>query len=566
MKDLKILDVYPLKAQFNKGDKIQVAVELESASEGIVMCKVYRFHEIILIVEKNIKTLVKEVLFEFDVKINEKDSTMSGFGIDVELYQDGKMIHSKSTAFDILDSFKYAPRYGFLSDFSQSDLEDKDDLREMNKYHLNVVQYYDWMYRHHDLIPKTDIFIDPLNRELSLSAIKDKINIAHKYGMKAIGYGAVYAAAPDFYRENKELALYKNNGEVFGFADFLYIMDISREGKWHDHIINEFYKAVKLGFDGIHMDQYGYPKEAISNANGEEKVRNLREEFPILIDDTREYIESKGESVNLIFNAVNNWPVDTVANSKEDVVYIEVWPPNDTYQDLYNLIINAKKYAPEKQVILAAYMNPFLEELNIPEDKAENSTLLTMATIFASGGFHLLLGEKDGVLCDPYYPKYRIMGNEDFKNKLRSYYDFIVKYEELIHDFDIIDTTMVNTGGINGEYSFKGIKSCPKAEAESVWALIKEKPGYKIINLINYSEIKDMNWNVPKERLSSEATDIEVSVLTCNKVKGVYVASPDFEEGKALELDFLYVDSDQGRKIQFIVPKLKIWDLVYIVY
>lgn len=548
-----------------KRDKIQIVVELEEhILEGRIKCKVYKFHEVILTLEENIENLTNKVLFEFD--IDGQEGIMSGFGIEIELYKNGKMIYSKSTAFDILDSFKYAPRYGFLADFSANDLEDKEDLKEMNKYHLNVVQYYDWMYRHHDLIPKTDIFIDPLNRELSLLAVKDKINIAHKYGMKAIGYGAVYAAAPDFYKENQELALYKNNDEVFGFADFLYIMDIARESIWHNHIINEFYKAVKLGFDGIHMDQYGYPKEAVSNANGEKKVRYLREDFPILIDDTREYIEGKGEEVSLIFNAVNNWPVETVANSKEDAVYIEVWPPNDTYQDLYNLITNAKKYAPKKQVILAAYMKPFLEELNIPKDQAENSTLLTMATIFAAGGFHLLLGEKNGVLCDPYYPKYRTMENEDFKNKLRSYYDFIVKYEELLYDFDIVDTTMVNTGGINGEYTFNGVEASPKAEAESVWTLIKEKPGYKIINLINYAEMKDMNWNVPKEKLSSEINDIEVSVLTCNKVKAVYAASPDFEEGKALKLDFKYVDSDQGRKIKFIVSKLKIWDLVYIVY
>ncbi|MCI1579541.1 MAG: glycoside hydrolase family 66 protein [Clostridium beijerinckii] len=565
MIQLIIKDLYPSKAQFNKGEKIEIIVDGEgSVSENYIRCNIYKLHENILSMEKSISTFENKVLFEFD--INDDESFMSGYGVEVELFENGERMQVLTTAFDILSSWKNAPRYGFLSDFSPDDLGDKDDLKEMNKYHLNVVQYYDWMYRHHDLIPKEDIFIDPLNRKLSIQTIEGKIKLAHKYNMKAMGYGAVYAAAPDFYEKNKDLAIYKNNKEVYGFDNFLYMMDISKESKWHNHIIQEFYKAVKFGFDGIHMDQYGYPKEAIVNINEEEKIRNLREDFPVLINETRKYIEDKGEEVGLIFNAVNNWPIETVAEAEEDAVYIEVWPPNDTYQDLYNLISNAKKYASKKQVILAAYMKPFLQELNIPVEQAENATLLTMATIFASGGFHLLLGENNGVLNDPYYPKYRTMESESFKKKLREYYDFIVKYEELIYDFDIIDTSMVNTGGINEEYVINGVNASPKAEADCIWSLIKEKPGYKIINLVNFAGIGDMNWNVAKEKRPSEIKNIEVSMLTCNEVKGVYVASPDYNEGKALKLDFEYIQSENGNKVKFIIPELKVWDLVYIIY
>ncbi|GKX67643.1 glycoside hydrolase family 66 protein [Inconstantimicrobium mannanitabidum] len=560
-----IKDIYPAKAQFKVGEKISINVELEGKFESeILKCKVYRLHEEVRILEISLSSKQENVTFEFDVDNQEK--LISGYGVEVELYHEGQVLQKLSTAFDILPSWKYAPRYGFLADFSKTDLDDKEDLKEMNKFHLNIVQYYDWMYRHHDLIPKSDIFIDPLQRELSLSTVKDKIDLSHKYGMEAIAYGAVYASAPEYYKKNKDLGIYKNNGDIYGFGDFLYMMDISRENKWHDHIINEFHKVIKLGFDGIHMDQYGFPKEAISSANGKRAVRNLREDFPNLINDTRNYIEESGEKVSLIFNAVNNWPVETVAKSEEDAVYIEVWPPNDTYQDLYNLITNAKKYAPEKQVILAAYMKPFLEELNIPVEQAENATLLTMATIFASGGFHLLLGENRGILDDPYYPKYRTIENEEFNKKLRNYYDFMVKYEELLFDFDLIDTSMINTGGINTEYVVRGVQASPKAEADKVWSLIKEKAQFKVINLVNFKEIQDMNWNEPKVKLPSKVENIEMSVLTCNDVKGIYLASPDFEDGKAVRLNFNYAEGDQGNEIRFVVPKLEIWDLIYIVY
>jgi dextranase len=562
---LIIKDIYPAKAQFKKGEKIRIIADIEGEqSSSRINCNVYKFHQLILTLDKFTLELEHKAVFGF--YLDGDEALVSGFGVEVELYENDIKLQTLSTAFDITDSWKYAPRYGFLSDFSPSDGKDQEDLKEMNKYHLNVVQYYDWMYRHHDLIPETDVFLDPLQRELSLSVVKEKVDLAHNYGMKAMAYGAVYASSPEYYKDHKDLAIYKNNGEVFGFSDFLYMMDISRESKWHDHIINEFYKAVKFGFDGIHMDQYGYPKEAVNIANGKKTIRNLREDFPNLINDTKHHIEEKGEEVNLIFNAVNNWPVETVAKSEEDAVYIEVWPPNDTYQDLYNLVTNAKRYAPDKQVILAAYMKPFLKELDIPLQQAENATTLTMASIFSSGGFHLLLGENKGVLDDPYYPKYRTIENKEFSKKLRDYYDFIVKYEELLYDFNIIDTTLVNTGGINGEYIFKGANTSPKAEKNSVWTLIKEKLGYKIINLVNFNDIENMDWNVSKEKLPTEVRNIEVSVLTCNEVKAVYAASPDINEGKALKLDFEYVEGEQGNKIKFIVPELKVWDLIYIVY
>lgn len=560
-----IKDIYPTKAQFKIGEKIGIAAEFEGdISLSRLKCNVYKLHNNILSSDKFTVASENKIIFEFN--IDNDDAFMSGCGAEIELYENDNKLQTLYTAFDILSSWKYAPRYGFLSDFSPEDLYDKDDLKEMNKYHLNVVQYYDWMYRHHDLIPESDVFTDPLQRELSLSTVKNKITLAHEYGMEAMAYGAVYASSPEYFKAHKDMAIYKNNGEVFGFSGFLYMMDISRENKWHDHIIGEFYKAVKLGFDGIHMDQYGYPKEALCIAEGQRKIRSLREDFPDLINDTKDYIEERGEQVSLIFNAVNNWPVETVAKSKEDAVYIEVWPPNDTYQDLYNLIANAKKYAPEKQVILAAYMKPFLQELNIPVNQAENAALLTMSAIFASGGFHLLLGEKEGVLDDPYYPNYRTVKNEQFNRKLRNYYDFIVKYEELIYGFDIVDTTMVNTGGINEEYVFKGVKTSPKAEADSVWSLIKEKPGYKIINLVNFYGIENMNWNEPKENEPLTVSNLEISVLTCSEAKAVYMASPDLNNGRALKLDFEYVQGDQGSRIKFLVPELINWNLVYIVY
>lgn len=562
---LKLKDIYPSKAQYEKNDEIEIIVELDDVDNlscELLQCNIYRLHNRIYTANEVVIKGQEIVIFKFHLENTE--ASMVGFGVELKLLINDNLKEKLSTSFDIVDSWKLAPRYGFLSDFFEDDRNDEKDVIQMNKFHLNVVQFYDWMYRHHELLPPQNKFTDILGRELLIDVVKEKIDFAHKYGMKTMAYGAVYGAEKEFYDEHRDWGLIKNDGTPMGFIDFIYIMDISRECGWHDHIISEFFNAVKFGFDGIHMDQYGFPKQAISKSDGIAKTRYLREDYPKLINDTKDFIEKSGYKVELIFNAVNNYPIDAVAKSKQDAMYIEVWPPNDTYQDLYNLIINAKRYENNKQVILAAYMKPFSKNVDVNTKHAENATLMTMATIFASGGFHLLLGENNGILSEPYYPDHKRIECENFKRELRNYYDFIVRYEELLYSFDIIDSTRTYTGGINGEYVFSGGKFSTNAEENHVWTLVKEKKGYKIINLVNFHGVNNMNWNEEKESRPLLVENIRITALVVETVTGVFVASPDYGYGAPEKLDFEYVPHDQGKAITFIIPNLKLWNLIYI--
>ncbi|AFK87304.1 glycoside hydrolase family 66 protein [Thermoanaerobacterium saccharolyticum] len=561
-----IKDVYPSKAQYLNGENIKIIVELsnkefKSKSGYIIRCDIFHLNDRILQFESDLKN---EELKEFEFNIKCDNESMAGFGVNVSLFNGNELIEGATTSFDVVKNLMYAPRYGFISDFFESDKDDYNDLKELNKFHINLIQFYDWMYRHHELIPPTEKFKDPLGRDLSINVVKQKIELAHEYGMKAMAYGAVYGSESEFFEKHKDWALLNNNDEYYEFANFIYIMDISKECEWHQHIIKEFFNAIKFGFDGIHMDQYGFPKEAVSVKDGLKRLRRLKDDFPELINDAKSYIENNGYDVELIFNAVNNWPIDSVIDSKQDAVYIEVWPPNDTYQDLYNLIANVKKRGTTKQVILAAYMKPFSKSENTNIEYAENATILTMASIFASGGFHLLLGEENGILTEGYYPNYFKISDKRFICELRNYYDFIVRYEELLYGFDIIDDTMTYTGGINEEYVFKGAKFSPIAKVDSVWTIIKEKPGYKIINFINFTGIKNMNWNEGKEKRPNLLRDIEVVALVVEDVKEVFVASPEINHGHPQKISYEYVTHEQGRAIRFIIPELYIWDLVYI--
>lgn len=251
------------------------------------------------------------------------------------------------------------------------------------------------------------------------------------------------------------------------FIDKIWLMDIHRGTAWRKRILQEYGKALEKGFDGVHMDQYGDPKEALILENGKYVIRDLADDFGDLINETKEKYPEK----QLIFNAVNNWPVDSVKKSREDCIYIEVWSPNDTYRDLYRLIAHARETKDEKRVILAAYLNPFKTE---PERNLKGSTAqLAMATIFASGGYHLLLGEEGSVLTEAYYPDNCRIGEHSFRKTLKKYYDFITAYGGLLFPESWTDLTMQYAGGINSEFIFENV-DCHRIRKQ-------ERYGFKFI-------------------------------------------------------------------------------------
>lgn len=566
-KEVCLTDAYPGKAQYRPGELIEILFEITNTCghfHGYAVIEVLNLNECIY--REKVDVCVNPKTTEkFCLSIQTSfDETCRGYGVDIGLFDASGLTDSISTAFDIAEHWFMAPRYGFLSDFYIDDETDEGDIRQLEKYHINVVQYYDWMYRHETLTPPGDYFRDPLGRDLSLLAVRNKINASRKLGMYNVAYGAIYGASRDFYKEHENWALYNNKGDAEGFDDWLYIMNISPESPWSAHIVEEYAECMeKIGFDGIHMDTYGFPKTAYSRLNGEKKLERLEEQFPLLINKTRDRIKKVKEDSCLIFNAVNNWPVDKVACAGQDIIYIEVWPPNDKYIHLYQLIKRARE-AGDKQVVLAAYLKPFKEEGKIGLKQLESCFVLASAAIYASGGYHLLLGENNQILSDSYYVKHSNIP-ESLIRTFRNYYDFIVRYENLLFDLSLSDISMTFANGINEEILFENGNYSSYAEPDKIWTIVKEKPGLLVINLINLTGIKSDNWNEPKENLPSAVRGIRIKALINEPVKGVYASSPDMEGGLTQVLKYEYTETGRGRYTVCDLPELINWSVIYII-
>lgn len=562
---LKHFDVYPDRAQYRTGETGFLIVELETAEETDleILTETYQLDVFVSAVVVSVRCVAGERT-NVTVPLVLEGSEWECYGVNVKVQRQEEVLASASTAYDVADHWKRAPRYGFLSDFRSEEEGDLKDVESLNKFHLNVVQFYDWMYRHDQLIPPSDEFVDPMGRTLSYKVVREKVSAVQRKGMAAMAYGAVYAGLKDFLEQRPEWGLYKRNGEPFHLIDVFFIMDITPGSPWCDHIVGEFRQAVEAGFDGIHMDQYGFPKKAVRRIGDREETVDLAECYPVLINQAKKAVCEANPEAGLIFNNVSNYPVHTTARADQEAVYIEVWPPVIHLRELKGLVDRGRELGGGKHVILSAYLPSFNPEAGHDPVWAENGAVLTMATIFASGGYHLLLGEAFKVLTTAYYPNYGVMRPE-FIDETRRYYDFIVRNGKLLYDHRLEDLSFTYTGGVNTEVNFAGsVPFGPNGDTGTVWTIIKRLPGYQVLHLINLVGVEDDFWEHGKQNRPQQQRNIVCTVLLEHPAEGVYWSSPDLASGHAQPLDFETVPHEQGTALRFVIPELNVWTMVFV--
>ena len=569
------IDFYPDKAQYITGEPVKLIIEafLTGAPDTEAAVIITRLERTIGTIVVVLKEGVNEIElspfcdsfagFGAILKLTGEESRRKTVGLNKERKEEDAPDEEPSleyhTAFDVVSVCKKAIRYGFLSDFRTSDGEDHTDISLMRKLHINMVQYYDWAYRHDDLVAKASTYHDLMGKEMNLDTIKKKITLCHAYGMKAIGYGAVYAASREFYKTHPEWGLYTSAGEPLVFIDTFYLMNVEETSPWRDHMIQEYAKAIEeVDFDGMHMDTYGFPKTAYSYQK--KRLIRMEEEYPSLIEDTKKRLEGIKKDTYLIFNNVGNWPVKTVAATAQAAVYIEVWKPYVSYEHIRQIIWNAQRECQHtKPVILAAYLEPFRTDTM---ERAANAAYLLTAVITANGAYHLLLGEDRGVLTQGYYVDYSIITTE-VSEKLRAYYDHIVQYTELFFDAELIDVSMTHIGWDNTEYRCLHTNWSVTGEADKIWLIIREKEYRKLISLINLCGNDENGWNASKKQPKLQQ-QITLQIQIDHSIAGVYFCSPDYDYGKSLSLPYELIKTDRGWVMEFIVPYLSIWSNVWI--
>lgn len=454
-----------------------------------------------------------------------------------------------TTAIEVAAEPRHRLRYGFVASYAPDrDIEAVADT--VRRLHLNGVQFYDWAYRHADLLGGGEEYRDALDQPIALATVRALIAKVRDAGSRALGYAAVYAVGPKEWDRWQHQALLTASGAPYALGDFLYILDPAAPD-WLAHFTADLTASTAaLGFDGYHLDQYGYPKRAM-RADG--TPVDVGDSFVTLIEAVRDALPD----AHLVFNNVNDFPTRRSANTRQDTVYIEPWAPQLTLQSLADTVTRARAYGDGKPVVLAAYQHIYDAA---PATEADRATALTMATLHSHGATQLLAGEGDRLLCDPYYVRNHVL-EPSTAALLKRWYDFLVAHDELLMPTELTDVTNSYAGPYNGDLDvqFASAAVSETAEAGKVWRRIVTNGERLILHLINLVGQADTLWDAARAAPGDPGSSTLRARLSGTREPRIRVADPD-ASGRLVDLpcrrdgDFVVAD----------LPPLSVWQLLLV--
>jgi dextranase len=439
-------------------------------------------------------------------------------------------------------------RYGFAVDYRPD--RDFDGISQtIRRLHLTDIQLYDWAYRHADLLGGGDAYHDALDQPITLASVRRLIETVQTAGARALGYAAVYGVGNDEWDRWSHLALLAPTGSPYGLGDFLRLIDPA-DPEWLAHFTAELTTAVeRLGFDGFHLDQYGYPKFA---ARPDGATVALEDSFARLIEAVR----AAQPDARLVFNNVNDFPTWRTGHAPQDAVYIEVWPPHTTLGHLADVVKRARAVTGSKPVVVAAYQHVY--EAATPE-RADLATSFTMATLFSHGATQLLAGEADRILTDPYYVRNHTV-EASTATMLKRWYDFLVEHGDLLFDGSYADVTGSLAGDYNGDcdVTYPAAPTTQTPAAGAVWRRVLASNDRLVLHLINLAGQTDAEWDAPRQPVTFVRGELRVRRVG-TALPRVRMADPD-RHPRLVDLPVI----EDGDYARVHLPSPHVWQMLVI--
>lgn len=415
---LNVLRVFTDKARYNPGSNVNVTAEISNNTSQLWSGDVYLdVYHLDYKQSSQIKQLslnpgeTKNISFIWTAPSTDFQ------GYFVQVTASGAV---GTTAVDVSSKWTQYPRYGFLTEYpvgENSSVTNSRVKQSIEDYHVNSFQFYDWMWRHENMIKRTNGTIDTQWNDwsgkltISWSTIQNLINSAHQYNAAAMPYTMNYAGLQDYEQisgVSPQWGMYYDNAHqsqlVFDFVDNkpetnLWLFNPANLN-WQNHIFGQYRDSIlTAGFDGIHLDQMGERSDPF-DYNG--NVIDLDNSFSGFINNLKSNLLSNGlgnkaVTFNMVDGAVGGWAVgDVISNAKTDFDYSEIWGKADEYMELKNYIYDVKKQNGRKPLVIAAYMN--YEENTGTRYEAENAQLTKVGTNtnhngYSGSGFVDLFGE-----------------------------------------------------------------------------------------------------------------------------------------------------------------------------
>ena len=512
---------------------------------------------------------------------------------------------------DVSTEWGRFPRYGFVSHYgSDKTVEQvKKEVDILNRYHMTGIQFYDWQWQHHKLIPEgASQWKDVGLRDVFKSSIENYITKLHEVGSKCMFYDLLYGVTGNIVDGKPEtpanldgkdgvssdwgwIDLHANDKDGYdlhqvqyplGSWPSIYVMNPGNQD-WVNYLSKEIKKVYQhLKFDGYHIDQLGRQREAYytnlqSKTEDGQKVytggdRRDTHDFEGYYANFINRMKSDSKDKSLVMNAVSTFGgPKIVGTGNVEFGYNEMWGADD-YLWNYRKIIQDNHRNNGKNTfntVFAAYLHC----RNGKEGQFRTSSaLFGNATIFALGGSRIELSG-DHMLYTEYFPDNKRKMSNKLQKSIIHYYDFLVAYENYLRDGNAETSVNMTMEGVNvAAWDFsEPDPTKEKAEDQtigpkpySVNTYSTMKGNVTAIQLLNYSNFSRDNFNIRdiKETIPEPNVLLNKKIVLDDAapVARIWVASPDCFGGAPQEVVF----TQNNGKVTFTLPSLEYWTMVVV--
>ncbi|EFU74492.1 hypothetical protein HMPREF9088_0668 [Enterococcus italicus DSM 15952] len=509
-----------------------------------------------------------------------------GYLLQIEMKnQSGETIAQTNKAVDVSSNWTKFPRYGYLTEFCDEATPAKT-IAQMKDWQLNSIEYYDWKFLHHQLIPDDGSMTwqDWSGRQIDGNKVKEYIQLAKQENIVNMSYNMVYGATNNYkkYGIKDEWLLHyaedhgeagKRPGDVFTFKmgasptgqSNLFFFDLDNP-EWQDYIIEKNKEALEvMGFDGWHGDTVGEWGKMWTTADigKPEKAKYVKDSYKSFLNTVKERL---GDRYYLSFNPVGAQGIEQVNASNVDVLYSEIWPwdkdsEGHTYDDYMSLkreIDQSRKESNGKSLIIPAYMEyDYAAAQGKRKPFNQAAVLLTDAAVYAAGGSRIELGNGTEMLSNEYFPNKNLYMSKEHQKRQHALQEFIVAYQNILRDGLEDNQKLIQI--VDEQTSSDG-------QPDTIWAYAKEKEGIEAIQLINLSGVKDVTWraNEGKKATPNKKEKLTVRYYTENDYQHAYLTSPDPDFDSHSKVVAMTRGKDsKGKYLEIPVSSLEYWDIIY---
>jgi dextranase len=475
------------------------------------------------------------------------------------------------------------PVHGFATSFDTESVP--PILGWLRALRCTVVQIYDWMASYTAPLGPPGGWRDPSGRSVSFDALRSLAAGIRDFGAVAHTYAPVYAMDLSFAAAHPEMLMYRSDGQPQRFLEFIQLADPGHRG-WQEHFVDAYGTAADaIGFNGFHIDTYGYPRVARQHSSGAIDLRVAYESFLA-------FFRARRPADLVSFNQVNGVPSAVELAPGPRFRYCEVWPPNDRWRHLEGLLDRSAGVAgrtgrrgPGDDLMrgtIACYPPVWACAVGVGavgagaagagaagvgaagvgagREQALRTVVLTEAVATCLGASALLYGDSTAVLCDPYYPKHEQLTVAEATTVL-AWRRFALRCRDLFIEGE--DTSWYEVGDENGAVSveWEGTVS-PEPVGGALFARVVHGPDRVAVGVVDLSGSAHGLWSAPTAPGRCRSVRVRALVDGPEEEWHVSAAVVGRAGDRFAPLPYTVGEHRQGRAVQVELPVASGWSVL----